>query len=95
MMQTPSNQLPRLALELRDEFARRFGMCMEVCITAFAAYAQCVENYPPSDDPAYRASGWPEEWLASRTSPAERIEALFAFVKREDAEAALNIGAGI
>jgi hypothetical protein len=95
LMTTPIRDLPRLAVEYRNELGRRYGLCGEVCITAFAAYAQCVEGYPVSADAAYRAGSIEEAWFAERLTTFEAAEALFAYAKRQDSDAVLNAGAGI
>ena len=39
-----NKDLPALALEYKIELAKKVGLCMEVAFTAFAVYAQIVEN---------------------------------------------------
>jgi hypothetical protein len=50
LMQVAIKDLPPPAIAIRNHLARMVGMCMEVCITAFAAYAQVVEGLPCTDD---------------------------------------------
>jgi hypothetical protein len=42
--------LPPLALDFAKELCRKLGGCMEVFLTAYAVYAQCVEGLECSDD---------------------------------------------
>jgi len=49
MMVTPQGQLPELALRLVRHLANRYGLCGEVCLTAYACYAQVVEGLPCTD----------------------------------------------
>lgn len=72
MLQIPMGQLPRLALEYLNELKSRVGLCIEVCIAAYAAYAQCVEGRKPSDDPAYRAGPIEEKFFAERMTPEDK-----------------------
>ena len=58
----PMKDVPPLAIEFLRHLARKVGMCGEVCITAFAVYAQCVEGLPCSDD-LYRARPEDVEWF--------------------------------
>ena len=44
MMLILNKDLPALALEYEIELAKKVGLCMEVAFTAFAVYAQIVEN---------------------------------------------------
>lgn len=44
MMQILNKDLPVLAREYEAELANKVGFCMEVAFTAFAVYAQIVEN---------------------------------------------------
>lgn len=46
LMSIKTKDLPPLALEWRNELCRTYGGCMEVCISAFAEYAQAVEGLP-------------------------------------------------
>ena len=45
----PMKDVPPLALDFLRHLAKKVGMCGEVCITAFAVYAQCVEGLTCSD----------------------------------------------
>lgn len=65
MMATPMNQLPLLALEHAEEQCRKLGMCAEVLLTSWAAYAQCVEDLPCDDD-LYQDCPGDKAWFAVR-----------------------------
>ncbi len=58
----PVKDVPLLAREFLWHLAKKVGMCGEVCITAFAVYAQCVEGLPCDDD-LYRARPEDVEWF--------------------------------
>lgn len=62
LMHIPLKDLPPLALELRNKMARELGMCMEVCLTAFACYAQVVEGLECKDD-LYQVRESERAWL--------------------------------
>lgn len=61
----PMKDVPPLALDFLGHLAKKVGMCGEVCITAFAVYAQCVEGLPCSDS-LYTARPEDREWFAER-----------------------------
>lgn len=65
MLSTPASELPDIALAFRDKMWGEHGMCMEVALTAFAAYAQCVEGLPCRDE-AYLASPTAQQWFESQ-----------------------------
>ena len=52
MMRMPMKDLPEVAVEYAKHLACRVGFCGEVLYTAWAVYAQMVENLP-CDDPLY------------------------------------------
>ena len=62
MMLVPQSQLPSLALRYCEKMANENGMCGEVFLTAFAVYAQIVENLP-CDDPLYAAAPADYRWF--------------------------------
>ncbi len=62
---TPMKDVPLLAREFLWHLAKKVGMCGEVCITAFAVYAQCVEGLP-CDDSLYAARPEDVEWFNAR-----------------------------
>jgi hypothetical protein len=72
MLYTPQNQLPPLAYEYARSLCQKIGMCGEVFLTAFAAYAQCVEGLE-CEDKGYEASDDAREWFAQRTVRDSRI----------------------
>ena len=61
----PMKDVPLLAREFLWHLAKNVGMCGEVCITAFAVYAQCVEGLP-CDDSLYAARPDDIEWFNAR-----------------------------
>lgn len=61
----PMKDVPPLAIEFLRHLAKKVGMCGEVCITAFAVYAQCVEGLP-CDDSLYAARPDDIEWFNAR-----------------------------
>jgi hypothetical protein len=62
----PMKDVPPLAIEFLRHLAKKVGMCGEVCITAFAVYAQCVEGLPCDDD-LYRARPEDIEWFSGKS----------------------------
>ena len=67
MLHIPQNKLPPLAIEYAQTLCWKLGMCSEVFLTAFTAYAQCVEGLECDDD-GYKASDEAREWFAARPS---------------------------
>lgn len=63
MMSIPMDQLPPLAVKYAKKFCDEVGaMCAETLLTAWVAYAQCVEGLPCEDE-AYKASSETREWF--------------------------------
>lgn len=62
LMTVPMKDLPPLAIEFMRLLSSEVGYCMETCITAYAAYAQCVENLP-CDDYLYEAREKDKKWF--------------------------------
>ncbi len=62
MLQVPMNTLPPLALEFARKLCREVGGCIETYMTAYAVYAQLVENLP-CDDSLYQARTADVEWF--------------------------------
>ena len=54
---TKGASVPLLATRYRRALCMRVGMCGEVCITAFAWYAEKEEGLPPSGDDLYDFPG--------------------------------------
>lgn len=50
LMMVPFNDLPPLALQFAQRLIKRYGTCGEVYLTAYAIYAQEIENLPCDDD---------------------------------------------
>lgn len=68
LMTVPAGMLPPGALAVRNKFCSELGMCAEVCLTAFAAYAQVVEGLPCADvqyrvPPDGREAAWVQNAL--------------------------------
>ena len=64
LMTTKGRDLPLLAREFVPVLAREAGgICMEVVLTAYVVYAQCVDGLPCDDD-LYMAHPNHREWFA-------------------------------
>lgn len=50
MLKLPVNTLPPIALKYLKNLSSRIGMCIEVCLTAYATYNQIMLNMPCNDD---------------------------------------------
>jgi len=74
MMEIPMNQLPELAVDFLRKTSKEVGYCGEVCLTCFAAYAQCVENLPCEDD-LYKASKEDRAWFKEQVNDRHLSEA--------------------
>ena len=73
MMNLPMNSLPPVALAFAKKLCDEVGMCMEVLLTAWTAYAQCVENLPCSDS-LYKVRPQDVEWFKQRATAVEQAE---------------------
>jgi hypothetical protein len=62
MMLLPRWQLPWVAFEYSNHLCDQLGMCCEVLLTAYAHYAQEVEELP-SDDVAYSIDPAGKKWF--------------------------------
>jgi hypothetical protein len=49
-MQIKMKDAPPLAVEFMNFLARKYGICGEICMTAYAVYAQIVEECVCRDD---------------------------------------------
>ena len=67
MMQIPMGKIPEPALKYAAKLCGQLGMCMEVLITAYAAYAQAVEKLPCEDDAYYLHPVTEVEFWAAQT----------------------------
>ena len=65
MMLIPMSKLPPLAVEFAEKLIKEVGMCMEVLLTAWCCYAQCVEGMSCSDD-LYKARDVDRAWFKSK-----------------------------
>ncbi len=73
LMQIPCSKLPQLAKDFAKHLVSTYGLCMEVMITAFAAYAQCIEGCR-CDDSNYDGKHH-QQWFD------ERLEQQAVYVK--------------
>lgn len=62
LMSVPGRTLPDLAQRYVARMVGMTGICMEVCYTAFAHYAQVVEGLP-CEDPQYKPSESDRAWF--------------------------------
>lgn len=62
LMSVPGRLLPSLLQKYVAYKVSMSGICQEVCLTAFAHYAQCVEGLP-CDDPQYQPSDEDRQWF--------------------------------
>ena len=58
-------ELPPLAREFAAYLCNQVGICIEVLLTAYAVYAQCVEGLTCSDD-LYIARPEHRDWFRSK-----------------------------
>ena len=56
LMLTPMNDVPAPAIAYAKYLGKKYGMCGEVYMTAFAHYAECFEGVEKSDDSLYAAN---------------------------------------
>ncbi len=66
MMALPMNQLPESALKYAALLSERYGMCGEMFVSAWAAYAQIVEELPCNDDLYMAGDAVRCEWLEAQ-----------------------------
>ncbi len=67
-MNVKGKDLPAIALAYRNHMARTHGGNTEVCVTAFAHYAQIVEGLLCDDD-LYKADGLSVKWFEENKTP--------------------------
>ena len=56
LMLTPMKDVPAPAIAYAKYLGKKYGMCGEVYMTAFAHYAECFEGAEKSDDSLYAAN---------------------------------------
>lgn len=56
LMLTPMKDVPAPAIAYAKYLGKKYGMCGEVFVTAFAHYAECFEGAEKSDDSLYAAN---------------------------------------
>ena len=69
MMQIKIKDLPPLAVEFCRHLCHEVGGCMEMFLTAWTVYAQCVEGLPCGDD-LYLARPTDVAWFKERRASA-------------------------
>ena len=62
MMQIPMGQLPYMAVMFSKHLCSQVGGCMEVMLTAYIVYAQCVEKLECTDD-LYKVREEHKDWF--------------------------------
>ena len=62
MLLMPHKDLPAPARHYLKYLSDRVGMCIEVCLTAYAHYNQAVLNMP-CDDALYKINHEAKEWF--------------------------------
>jgi len=62
MLDMKIKDLPPLAYRFMRKLAGEVGLSIEVCLTAYTVYAQCVEGLPCTDD-LYLARPQDAEWF--------------------------------
>lgn len=65
MLAVKIKDVPPIAREFADYLCNEVGMCIEVFLTAYTAYAQCVEGLPCSHD-LYVVSAGHREWFREK-----------------------------
>lgn len=65
MLVMPMNQLPPLAVEFAQKLCNELGGCIEVFLTAYAVYAQCVEGLRCKDS-LYKVIPEHKRWFLER-----------------------------
>lgn len=72
MMAIPIKDLPPLAVEFAKLLCAKVGMCGEVLLTAWAAYAQAVEGLECDDD-LYQISAQDLAWFRERMDKGNSV----------------------
>lgn len=83
MMTIPMGQLPELASEFAKKLCDEAGMCMEVLLTAWTVYAQCVEGFPCEDE-LYKARPEDVEWFNARLGRQNATDNRVAEIKHDN-----------
>lgn len=65
MMTIPRGQLPYMSVIFAKHLCGQVGMCMEVLLTAYTVYAQCVEGLKCTDD-LYIARNVDRDWFRDK-----------------------------
>lgn len=63
LLHIPMKDVPLSARQYAQQICHDLGGCIEVILTAYAAYAECVEGLS-CDDEAYKASPTAIQWFA-------------------------------
>lgn len=64
--------VPPLAQKYLMYLSSRFGFCTEVALTAYAAYAQCVEGFPCADH-AYQVTPRVIQWFKENSEDIDLV----------------------
>lgn len=72
MMGVSFGRLPWLAVEYMKQLSREVGFCGEVCLTAWAAYAQCVEGLECTEE-LYKADDRDVEWFDNKKLDGRKL----------------------
>lgn len=70
MMSVPIKDLPPVAVDFCHKLCRELGGCLEVYLTAWTVYAQCVEGLKCSDD-LYKARDVDVAWFRDAMANAK------------------------
>ena len=62
LLTIPMKDLPALAKDFARKLCKEVGVCIEVMLTAYTIYAQCVENLPCTDS-LYKARPSDIQWF--------------------------------
>jgi len=71
MMSIPIGKLPPIARAFANKLCKEMGMCMEVLLTAWTVYAQCVEGLTCTDD-LYKARESDIMWFKEQKRKSAR-----------------------
>ncbi len=66
MLRTPMNELPELAMGYLKFLSNKIGMCLEVCLTAYAVYNQMVLDMDCNDELYFMTDPDSIKWWSDR-----------------------------
>ena len=73
LMLTPMNDVPAPAIAYAKYLGKKYGMCGEVFVTAFAHYAECFEGVEKSVDNLYVADNEARAFFSGYRAATETI----------------------